>query len=80
MDSIDKVKADVQHIEGLQDLWLQGFPLLQDKSAEELRVLQKSLLKKLDWRFLPTVTVMLLMAYVYPYLLLSALLIFSKIP
>jgi hypothetical protein len=64
MDSIDKVKADVQHIEGLQDLWLQGFPLLQDKSAEELRVLQKSLLRKLDWRFLPTVTVMLLMAYV----------------
>jgi hypothetical protein len=62
MDSLDKNKADVQHIEGLEDEWLQRFPLLQSKNAGELRVLQKSLLTKLDWRFLPTITMMLLIA------------------
>jgi len=41
--------------------WIQRFPLIADKSPEELKVLQKSLLRKLDWIFLPTVTMMLLM-------------------
>lgn len=64
MDSLDKVKADIEHIEGLSEtLYLDRFPLLQNKSPEELKQLNKTLLRKLDWRFLPTVTVMLLMAY-----------------
>jgi hypothetical protein len=41
--------------------WLQRFPLIADKSPEELKVLQKGLLRKLDWIFLPMVTMMLLM-------------------
>lgn len=64
MDSLDKVKADVEHIEGLaENLYLDRFPLLQNKSPEELKKLNKSLLRKLDYRFLPTVTIMLLMGY-----------------
>jgi hypothetical protein len=64
MDSLDKVKADIQHIEGsLETPYLDRFPLLVNKNPEELAKLNKSLLKKLDWRFLPTVTIMLLMAY-----------------
>lgn len=41
--------------------WLERFPLIANKSPEELKVLQKGLLRKLDWIFLPTVTLMLLM-------------------
>jgi hypothetical protein len=63
MDTLDKVKADVEHIEGLHNDYLQGFSLLQDKTPEELKDINKKLLRKLDWRFLPTVTLMLLMAY-----------------
>jgi hypothetical protein len=64
MNSLDKVKAEIEHIEGLpNELYLERFPLLQGKGPEELKQLNKKLLKKLDWRFLPTVTVMLLMAY-----------------
>lgn len=43
--------------------WLQQFPLIADKSCMELKKLEKSLLRKLDWIFLPTVTMMLLMGY-----------------
>jgi hypothetical protein len=41
--------------------WLQRFPLIAEKSPEELKVLEKGLLRKLDWIFLPTVTMMLLL-------------------
>jgi hypothetical protein len=64
MNSLDKVKAEIEHIEGLpNEQWLERFPLLQNKTPEELKQLNTKLLKKLDWRFLPTVTVMLLMGY-----------------
>ena len=45
-------------------LWLQQYPLLAEKSPEELAVLNKAVLKKLDWKFLPCITLMLLMKYV----------------
>lgn len=41
--------------------FLQGYPLLREKSKDELKQLSKSVLKKLDWKFLPTITLMLLM-------------------
>lgn len=41
--------------------WLQRYPLLAEKSPEELKKVQKELLRKLDWIFLPTVTLMLLL-------------------
>jgi hypothetical protein len=42
---------------------LQCYPLLRDKTPLELEQLNKQVLKILDWHFLPTVTLMLLMAY-----------------
>jgi hypothetical protein len=41
--------------------YLQQYPLLSNKSEDELKLLNKAVLKKLDWRFLPCITVMLLM-------------------
>lgn len=41
--------------------WLQRYPLLADKTEEELEALNKSVLRKLDWKFLPCITIMLLM-------------------
>lgn len=53
-------------LEGLEDVseaerLLVHFPILQDKSPEELEGLNKAVLRKLDWYFLPCVTMMLLM-------------------
>ncbi|KAH0336016.1 major facilitator superfamily transporter, partial [Aureobasidium melanogenum] len=61
---LDKEKA-VEHIESapVESTYLEGFPLLRDKSEEELAVLNKKVLKKLDWKFLPCITAMLLMNY-----------------
>jgi hypothetical protein len=42
----------------------QQYPLLADKTDEEIKALNKAVLKKLDWKFLPCITVMLLMKYV----------------
>lgn len=44
-----------------EQLWLQEYDLLVGKSKEELDALNKKVLKKLDWRFLTTITAMLLM-------------------
>ena len=44
-----------------EQLWIQEYDLLRDKSKEELDLLNKKVLKKLDWRFLTTITAMLLM-------------------
>lgn len=48
--------------------WLQQYPLLREKSPEELAALNKAVLKKLDWKFLPCITLMLLMKYAFPHL------------
>ncbi|EYE92065.1 vitamin H transporter [Aspergillus ruber CBS 135680] len=45
------------------DQLLTHFPILQGKSAEELETLNRTVLRKLDWQFLPCVTMMLLMSY-----------------
>ncbi|KAI4727244.1 MFS transporter [Aureobasidium sp. EXF-10728] len=61
---LDK-KEVVEHVENasVEPTYLEGFPLLRDKSEEELAVLNKKVLKKLDWKFLPCITAMLLMNY-----------------
>lgn len=41
--------------------WLERYPLIKDKSPEELKALEKSLVRKLDWKFLPMVSLMLIM-------------------
>lgn len=44
-------------------VWIQQYPLLREKSPEELAALTKAVLRKLDWKFLPCITLMLLMKY-----------------
>jgi hypothetical protein len=39
----------------------QNYPLLADASEEKLEELNKAVLRKLDWVFLPVITLMLLM-------------------
>jgi hypothetical protein len=62
--SIDK-EGDVSVLEQAQisneQVWIQEFDLLNTKTPEELAALNKKVLKKLDWRFLTTITAMLLM-------------------
>lgn len=62
--SISK-EAEVEAVEHAQstneELWLQGYDLLVGKSKEDLDKLNKKVVKKLDWRFLVTITAMLLM-------------------
>jgi hypothetical protein len=41
--------------------WLERYPLIMDKTPEELAAIEKSLVRKLDFRFLPMVTIMLIM-------------------
>jgi hypothetical protein len=64
--SLDSAK-DVKRVEEIvqsaasPEQLLQGWSLLRDKTQEERDVLQKKVLRKLDWMFLPCVTAMLIM-------------------
>lgn len=62
--SLDKT-GPIEHVEAatLSDAILERYALLREKSTEELAQLNKSVLKKLDWKFLPCITAMLLMKY-----------------
>jgi hypothetical protein len=63
--SISKPSAEIVKIENAvpddESVWIQQYPLLANKSPEELAALNKSVLRKLDWKFLPCITFMLLM-------------------
>lgn len=63
--SISKPSAEIVKIEDAvpddASVWIQQYPLLAGKSPEELAALNKSVLRKLDWKFLPCITFMLLM-------------------
>jgi hypothetical protein len=58
-------KQDITHIESANVLFdsnhLARYPLLVGKSDEELEKLNKSVLRKLDWKLLPCISMMLLM-------------------
>lgn len=50
-------KTNIEHVEkadesGLASEILSRYPLLVDKSEEEMAALNKKVLKKLDWKFL----------------------------
>ncbi|SPJ81863.1 related to putative tartrate transporter [Fusarium torulosum] len=47
----------------VQDEVLERYSLIRDKTPEERAAIEKALVRKLDWRFLPMVTAMLLMNY-----------------
>lgn len=66
--SLHSIKKTVEYVETapvVEPTYLEGYPLLRDKSEEELAVLNKKVLRKLDWKFLPCITAMLLMKYVF---------------
>jgi hypothetical protein len=56
-------KVDFETVESLPvpDVLLERYSLIKDKPQEELDVLNKKVLRKLDWKFLPCITMMLLM-------------------
>ncbi|KAL4963416.1 major facilitator superfamily domain-containing protein [Aspergillus stella-maris] len=61
----DEPKSALEAVEDVSEAerMLSHFPILQDKTPEELEKLNKAVLRKLDWYFLPCVTMMLLMSY-----------------
>jgi hypothetical protein len=61
--SIEKTINTVEHVEksaggALADEILNRYPLLVGKSEVDMALLNKKVLKKLDWWFLPTITFM----------------------
>ena len=58
-------KQDTTQIESapVGEEYLHLFPLLANKTLEERQLIEKKLKRKLDWAFLPVVTLMLLMGY-----------------
>lgn len=64
-DSTPKGSVEIVKVEHAQTnpeaIWIQQYPLLANKSEEELAALNKAVLRKLDWKFLPCITLMLLM-------------------
>ncbi|RGP79811.1 hypothetical protein FLONG3_2125 [Fusarium longipes] len=63
-NSLD-AKRNVEYDENApeRDEILERYDLIKDKTPEELAALEKSLVRKLDFKFLPMVTAMLLMNY-----------------
>lgn len=60
--------AKIEVVENFADSenreYLSRYSLLANKTPEELKALDKKVLRKLDWKFLPCITAMLLMKYV----------------
>jgi hypothetical protein len=67
LSAFDMKSKTIEHVEStdgsltLAEEILNRYPLLVGKSQEELASLNKKVLKKLDWKFLPCITLMLLM-------------------
>ncbi|KXJ88339.1 major facilitator superfamily transporter [Microdochium bolleyi] len=61
----EDIKAAQDQVEDvtLADRLLEQWPLLRDKTSDERAAINKRLLRKLDWIFLPCITMMLLMNY-----------------
>lgn len=56
-----KSNVELEEFAPERDLILERYEIIREKSPEELRAIEKSLVRKLDWKFLPMVTAMLLM-------------------
>ncbi|KAK2040112.1 major facilitator superfamily transporter [Colletotrichum somersetense] len=61
--SIDKAGVEVEESVPVRDPLLEQYELIRDKTPEELKALNKAVVSKLDWRFLPMVCAMLIMNY-----------------
>lgn len=62
LGSLD-AKRNVEYDENApeRDEVLERYALIRDKTPDERAAIEKSLVRKLDWKFLPMVTAMLLM-------------------
>ncbi|KAF5681228.1 tartrate transporter [Fusarium heterosporum] len=58
-----KRNVEYEEVAPVQDEILQRYELIRDKTPEERAAIEKSLVRKLDWKFLPMVTAMLMMNY-----------------
>lgn len=62
--SFDKVDTEIQAIEAVTPASIQAqFPTLVDLNEEQMAALEKKLVRRLDWRLMPTITIMFLMNY-----------------
>ncbi|KAK1978840.1 major facilitator superfamily transporter [Colletotrichum cereale] len=62
--SIDtKARVEVEESVPVRDPLIEQYELIRDKSPEELKALNKAVVSRLDWRFLPMVCAMLMMNY-----------------
>jgi hypothetical protein len=63
LDSLSKDGTSLVEyaVEGSDNEYLANYPLLVDKTPEELKQLEKSLLRRLDYIFLPMMTMVLFM-------------------
>ncbi|KAM3415999.1 hypothetical protein BST61_g9487 [Cercospora zeina] len=62
--SLEKVDAQVQAIELVTPASIQAqFPTLADLNEDQMKALEKKLVRRLDWRLMPTITIMFLMNY-----------------
>lgn len=61
----DQVDAKTNPLEEVTPRAIQNrFDLLRDLTDEEMEALDKRVVKKLDWRMMPIITIMYLMRYV----------------
>lgn len=70
-DEKSKAEAETQQIEGgvLRPAQIQHrFDTLRDLSDEQMAALNRRVVKKIDWRLMPCITIMFLMKYARPYL------------
>lgn len=56
-----KDNVEFEEVAPPRDAILERYELIRNKTPEELKAIEKSLVRKLDWKFLPMVTAMLLM-------------------
>jgi hypothetical protein len=56
-----KVGAEWEEDAPVRDPLLERYELIRDKTPEELKALDKSVRRRLDWKFLPMVCAMLMM-------------------
>lgn len=56
-----KNEVEYEEVAPVRDEVLERYEIIRDRSAVELAAIEKSLVRKLDWKFLPMVSAMLMM-------------------
>lgn len=63
--SVEIIKVEDANVNA-EASYLQRYPLLVNKTEDGLKALNKAVLKKLDWKLLPCITIMLLFRSQHP--------------